>query len=269
MYRRNPQQSSPASSPRKGYGEGIAFFNHFHKAFLRPYGKAESSPDVGTIMNRINSRNCEWLCRPQVALSELSDSIRTNVPIIEASPLINGDELGKVLHSIAKLSSAMLPFERTSTSVPTEDEATDLLELSIDQQSELDSFWSNAFELGGALMTSSLNYIVFRDLLRNPTAYADKLTATDKHSTFKSTANLADFRDVLLQGRSAATDHGTNAGSFAQLVAQLRPPTSGPAPSPTPRPTPQKRPLDAIDSDTEETLSPVRKKKKGKRHLHL
>ena len=104
------------------------------------------------------------------------------MPIIEASPLINGDELGKVLHTIAKLSSAMLPFERNSTSFPTEDDATALVELSLDQHSELDNFWSNAIELGGALMTSSLKYIVFRDLLRNPTAYADKLTAVDKHS---------------------------------------------------------------------------------------
>ena len=159
----------------------------------------------------------------------------------------------------------MLLFERNSTSVPTEDDATALVELSLDQHSELDNFWSNAIELGGALMTSSLNYIVFQDLLRNPTAYADKLTAVDKHSKFKSSGNLANYRDLLLQGRTAATEHPcTTAGSFAQLVAQLQPTAlqSGPAP------TTQKRP--SVDSDTEDTeISPVRKKKKGKRHLQF
>ena len=268
MFRRNAPHSSPASSPRKTYGEGIVFFNHFHKAFLRPYGKAESSPDVGTILNRSNSRNCEWLCCPQVALSDLSDSLWTNVPIIEASPLINGDELGKVLHNIAKLSSAMLPFEWNSTSVPTEGDATDLIELSPEQHSELDNFWSNAFELGGALMTSSLNYIVFRDSLRNPTAYADKLTAVDKHLQFKSSGNLADYRELVLQGRSAATEHPcNNAGSFPQLVAQLRPTALQSGPAPTSTSTTQKRPIDSDKEDTE--ISPVRKKKKGKRHLQF
>ena len=53
---------------------------------------------------------------------------------------MNGDELGKVLHTIAKLSSAMLPFEWNPTSVHTEDDATDLVELSLDQHSELDNF---------------------------------------------------------------------------------------------------------------------------------
>ena len=192
------------------------------KHFVQPYGKAESTPDVGTIVNRIHSRNCEWLCRPQVALSELSDSLRTNMPIIEASPLINGDELGRVLHTIAKLSSAMLPFERNSATVPADDDTTELIKLSLDQHSLLEEFWSNAFELGGALMTSSLNYIVFRDLLKNPGAYVDKLTAVEKHSKFKSSANLADYREVLMQGQTAATQQTANTpGSLAQLISQL------------------------------------------------
>ena len=71
-------------------------------------------------------------------------------------------------------------------------------------------------------MTSSLNYIVFQDLLRNPTAYADKLTAVDKQSKFKSSGNLADYRELLLQEQTAPTEHPCNtAGSFAQLAAQL------------------------------------------------
>ena len=201
MFRRNGTQSSPESSPRKTYGEGISFFNHFHKAFVCPYGKAKNTPDAETIVNRINSHRCEWLCHPQGAISELSDSLRTNMPIIEALPLINGGELDRVLKTIAKLTSAMVPFERNSTTVPAEDDTTELIELSLDQHSLLDEFWSSAFELGGALITSSLNYSVVRELLRNPRSYADKLTASVKHAKFKSSANLADNRDIWIQGQ--------------------------------------------------------------------
>ena len=92
-----------SGSPSKQFGHGVPFFNHFHKAFLRPYGKAESAPDSRTIFNRINARNCEWLCRPQVALSELAETMHKNIPAIEGSPLINGDALAGVLEHLAEL----------------------------------------------------------------------------------------------------------------------------------------------------------------------
>ena len=55
------------------------------RAFLRPYGRAKQAPDTSNVFNRINPRNCEWLCAPQVALSELSDTMRNNIPIVEGS----------------------------------------------------------------------------------------------------------------------------------------------------------------------------------------
>ena len=48
MYARNS-----TTSKVKGQGDGVQFLHHFHKAFLRPYGKAESTPDKDTIATNL------------------------------------------------------------------------------------------------------------------------------------------------------------------------------------------------------------------------
>ena len=53
------------NSPRS---PGVGFFNHFPRQRLRPYGKIKEATPDDTI-------NCEYLCRPSVALSELADSV--------------------------------------------------------------------------------------------------------------------------------------------------------------------------------------------------
>ena len=146
-------------SPSKKSGEGVAFFNHCHKAFLRPYGKAESAPDPHTIFNRINQRNCEWLCRPHVALSEFTDTLQTNLQIVEASTLIDADYLSPIVPKLAHFTGNLLPFERASDSTPTVNKSTSFLHALV-EENELDSFFEKAFDLGGALLTTSLNYLV-------------------------------------------------------------------------------------------------------------
>ena len=203
MY--TPKESG---SPNKQFGKGVPFFNHFHKAFLRPYGKAESAPESSTIFNRINARKCERLCHPQVALSELADTMHENIPAIEGSPLINGDALAGVLEHLAELTNALLPFERTSDTVPSIKNANTLLRLTI-HDNELDRFFEKAFELGGALFSASLTYLVFRDLARDPAVYAERLASKDVHSLFKSSQPQRPPGHFHERERSKETRHAT------------------------------------------------------------
>ena len=93
MYARN--NNTP--SKEKSQGDGVQLMHHLHKAFLRPYGKAESTPDKDTIARRINSRNCEWVCQPHIAISELADTAHETMVQIAKSPLVDKDALEVML----------------------------------------------------------------------------------------------------------------------------------------------------------------------------
>ena len=67
-------------------------------------------------------------------------------------------------------------------------------------RAQLDSFFEKAFELGGALLTTSLNYFVIRDLEREPESYADGLAPKDAHNVFNETGKLSDLRDLFVHG---------------------------------------------------------------------
>ena len=58
----------------------MSFFRHFSKDFPHPYGAAtdEVCTEEAFILTRLQQANCEWLCCPSVAASELSESIEAN-----------------------------------------------------------------------------------------------------------------------------------------------------------------------------------------------
>ena len=63
----------------------LIFFNHFRKYFLRPYGLAHDVPayEDSTPMRRLNSYNCEFLVRAQVAMSEFAETLLQSIEYLE------------------------------------------------------------------------------------------------------------------------------------------------------------------------------------------
>ena len=150
FYLSRMYSSKKSSTDTKETGAEVQFLNHFHKAFLRPYGKAGDGPTMATIDKRLNNRNCEWLCRPHTAVSELSDSVYENIKIMENSPLLNNDRLQYIMPQVGALCKNLWPFEGDSTDVPSKDEANYIMH-SLVEQNDVNQFmdesipapWSN------------------------------------------------------------------------------------------------------------------------------
>ena len=211
-----------SSDPKEG-GSGVQFLNHFHKAFLRPYGKAEPLPTLAVINRRLNPQNCEWLCRPHTAISELSDSLIENITIMEESPLLNQEELQHVLPDMGSLCHHLQPFERDSNAVPSKDDANFVIRSLVDHD-DTDAFMENAFILGGALFTASLNYIVGRDLLRNKEWYADNIKmSNNQYCKFQASKSLSDLRKLFLAKAENATPQASTSigASFEEMLREL------------------------------------------------
>ena len=80
------------SSPyKKGYGStspqetGVSFFRHFPRNMLRPYGIAYEFPKDLEDFSYLKPFTCEWLKRPNFAMSEMTDSIIANLDILADS----------------------------------------------------------------------------------------------------------------------------------------------------------------------------------------
>ena len=55
---------------------GIGFFDHFPKNFIRPYGGTEEQITEESVNKRVRFYNCEMLKRPTIAMSELAQTTK-------------------------------------------------------------------------------------------------------------------------------------------------------------------------------------------------
>lgn len=51
-------------------------------SFLLNYGAAIQDPKEEAILSRVHDFNCEWLQRPNIAISEMAQTLRENIPLI-------------------------------------------------------------------------------------------------------------------------------------------------------------------------------------------
>ena len=68
--------STASSSTKCGYNK------HFPRSFLLNYGVAMQDPNEEAILKRLHDFNCEWLQRPNIAISELAQTLRENLPLL-------------------------------------------------------------------------------------------------------------------------------------------------------------------------------------------
>ena len=69
------------SSPKKDVG--VNWWQRSVRSFITPNGKPKPAPEHANIFKRLQSFTCEWLTRPEYALSELSDTITSNIPVLQ------------------------------------------------------------------------------------------------------------------------------------------------------------------------------------------
>ena len=69
------------------------YLNQFPKNFLRPYGAVDQAPTEDVIFRRVSPASCEWLKRPKVAISEVAETLRTNMDMLtrKKSKLLSSD----------------------------------------------------------------------------------------------------------------------------------------------------------------------------------
>lgn len=164
-------------SPKKGVG----YFDHFPKNFLKPYGATDKALDDATIFKRLIPGNCEYLKRPKIGLSELAETVRETIRMLENmnNPILKSKCLNELKQAFSVIISSLEPLDTKSNAFPREKEVKKTVRCLIEPNEELDSILDSAYITGTNLATLSIQVQVARRLFQNPTQYARLVQASD------------------------------------------------------------------------------------------
>ena len=186
-------QSSPG-------GNGVLYRNQFPKNFLRPYGAVEQAPTEDVVFRRVSPASCEWLKRPKVAMSEMAETLSTNMDMLTAkkSKLLSSDgvayakKLKPLLQNLKHLNT------KNRETPATKDHVKGILKCVVGADEQTDAFIDEAMEVGAALFLTATHLSVARTLFRNPDQYASAIDVTGKWaSDFKKNANMRTLKTAI------------------------------------------------------------------------
>ena len=117
-YKGNGSASKTAASPSNGVG----FFEHFPKNFIRPYGGTEEPITDDMVNKRVKFYNSEMLKRPRVAMSELAQTTTETIKCLGEmkKPIVDPEALKHIRESMQLLNDLQPLKLREGTSEATE-----------------------------------------------------------------------------------------------------------------------------------------------------
>jgi hypothetical protein len=152
----------------------VNFFNQFVRSFAMPYQQSQQPPQAPDVLRYLKLFSCEWLTRPEIALSEYSEAISSNMAVVNEfkKTVISKKVVKKLEAKFNLLANELRNLNRKSNSSPTSDDAKAVLRSIIDNDEEFDATIENLYQAGNAIFCIAANQVVARSLLRNPNAYS-------------------------------------------------------------------------------------------------
>ena len=178
-------------SPRTS--QGVNFFSHFPRQRLRPYGEIKEPTSDAIMVEKASKLNCEYIVRPAVALSEMADTVSSNVTILREA-LRNTDE-NKIMREVEKLNDVSKMFNTRSDHPVTSSDVHRLLKYAIDNDDDdSDETFDNMEHAGMLLYVIGSQQKQLRSLIRNPAEYSKKCEDLPLKHEFKVNANLKSLK---------------------------------------------------------------------------
>ena len=143
------ESSTSFSTQKTGYNR------HFPRSFLLNYGLALQSPSDDAILSRLRDFNCEWLKRPNIALSEFAMTVKDNMLLIrQFSGTVFTEFAEDLLESLDPLIPAMKRLDnkdKTDQTPPSREDVIQVLR-NVDENETLQACITDGYNAAGALM---------------------------------------------------------------------------------------------------------------------
>ena len=150
------------------------------------------------VMKRIHDFNCEWLQRPNIAISEMAQTLRENMPLLRNSTAVLAPEFLEDLLShfdpLSKTLSRLDNKDKSNNDPATRDDVVALLR-TISTEPDFEECIAEGLNAAGALF---MHLLVPLTLMRNPEEYAQKARRTPANQAFKESPTPKRMREFIL-----------------------------------------------------------------------
>ena len=210
--RKTPDRLSQETdkSPRVNY------LRQFPRSFVGGYGQFKGKLTEQEVLKRLHSWNCEWLKRPRIAMSEMAQTLTTNLPILEEHEdrIVSERATGYLSSVLTPIQNALARFDnqdRSVTELLTEDDVRKVMNI-FQANETFEHFIKDLFQVSGSMFLIANHCLALQTLLWNPEDFAEKLQESKEARHFKAdpTQELTEFLYEQLVPQHTSTTREQN-----------------------------------------------------------
>lgn len=182
MSRRTQNPWTPESKT------GVNYFKHQTKHFLTPHGKTHGLLTSREILDKLYHWNCEWLTRPNYAISELADTIYANLATLAdyKDQVFTKHAVDPLLNKARPIRSVLQRFNKKDSATseePDERDQRDLMKFVEDDT--LKGLCKHLFAASGAMFSVATHIMTLETLFSHPAEYAKRHRESTEVQAFK------------------------------------------------------------------------------------
>ena len=207
------------ATPKPNYNK------HFPRSFMLNYGEALSNLLDEKILCRLFDWNCEWLSRPNIAISEMASTLKenwTNIMAYRRTVFTEEfvDDLRKFVDPIVDPLRRVDNKDKLDMDPP---DANDVLKIlkAINFDPWVEDLFTDVFNAVGPVLMMSIHILVINCLMHNPDVFAERSVrapSTEKFKTDPTFKNMMRYLiDQILMRRRTVKRSTNNWDSAAYL----------------------------------------------------
>lgn len=154
------------------------------------------------VLNRLHSWNCKWLSWPNIAISELTMTIKDNMPLIRQfhGTIFSEQFVDDLLSSFDHLLPALARMDNKDKGDQTPPSREDVVSplRNLNENTELQQSTIDGFNAAGPLMMVSTQVLAIQTLMRNFVDFAVKVSREPQHQAFKEDSSPRAMRNYIL-----------------------------------------------------------------------
>ena len=187
---------SGGATPKPNYNK------HFPRSFMLNYGEALSNLPDEKILCRLFDWNCEWLSRPNIAISEMASTLKenwTNIMAYRGTIFTEEfvDDLKKFVDPIVDPLRRVDNKDKLDMDPP---DANDVLKIlkAINFDPWVEDLFMDAFNAVGPVLMMSIHILVINCLMHNPDVFAERSVRAPTTEKFKSDPTFKNMMRYLI-----------------------------------------------------------------------
>ena len=163
-------------------------------------GESNEAPQPSKIFKRLQPFTCEWLTRPDVALSEYSDTITSNFPVLEehGKKVLRKSFADKLKSHFEPIWEMQALNKKNTNATPTATYVKEVLRSMLDDD-ELDAKMEQIFYLSGAMFAMSTNYLIATSLVRHHKEFGKLVSGRNRAAaSFRQLGSVQGMKNYIL-----------------------------------------------------------------------